>query len=86
MAFGQQYFRWKYNKPLQCPTIVCAQMKNPRGKEIAVPLEFLDIPMGQKYTSTLNAKAASLMINKTKAHPRRRMEDVQQGFQVRSLS
>ena len=51
--------------------------------EIAVPLEFLDIPPGQAFRSTLNAKAASTMIAKTKLHPRRRMEEVENGFKVR---
>ena len=82
MAYGWQYFCWKYNKPLKCPTIVCTQFKKPKGSAIAMPLEFLDIPMGQKYPSTLNPRAASLMINKKKVHHHCHMEDVQQGFPV----
>ena len=66
---GEQYFCWKYNKASKHPTIICTQFKNPKGRVIATPLEFLDIPMGQKYPSTLNHKAASLMINKTKVLP-----------------
>src|ERR1700733_8597635 len=69
MAYGEQYFCWKYNKVLKHPTIICTQFKNPKGRAIATPLEFLDIPMGQKFPFTLNPKAASLMINKTKALP-----------------
>ena len=69
MAYGEQYFCWKYNKVLKHPTIICTQFKNPKGRAIATPLEFLDIPMGQKYPFTLNPKAASLMINKTKVLP-----------------
>ena len=76
MTYGQKYFCWKYNKVLKCPTIICTLFKNPKGGEIATPLEFLDIPMGQKYPSTLNPKAASLMINKTKAHPHCHMDFV----------
>ena len=36
-----------------------------RSRIKIIPPEFLDIPMGQKHPSTLNAEAASLMINKT---------------------
>lgn len=48
-------------------------------------MELLDVPEGQIYRSTLDAKAATAMIGETKRHPRQRLEEIEAGLRVREI-